>query len=135
MITHIISNGIVVNSICATVEEAAAAYPGMTCIAADGPGGIGWSWDGEALIPPAIEPQPVIVPTEITRWQALTVLNQAGLLDDVEAYISTLGRQAQIDFSAGSVWRRDWAWIPEAAEHFGWSDAMVDQMFIDAAKL
>ena len=58
MQTHIIENGVVVNTILATVEETQAAYPDATCI--DGAtGGIGWLWDGTVLsAPPAPEPAP-----------------------------------------------------------------------------
>lgn len=52
MITHIIENGVVVNSIVATVEEAQAAFPSAICIEAVS-GGIGWGFDGSALTPPA----------------------------------------------------------------------------------
>lgn len=135
MNTHIIENGIVTSTIVATVAEAQSAFPFTTCIEAT-EGGIGWSWDGEALIPPAIDPQPVTVPTEITRWQALTFLNQAGRLDAVEAYVGSLpDRQAQIDFSAASVWRRDWPWLGDAATALGWTGEQVDQMFIAASAL
>ena len=77
-----------------------------------------------------------LVPAEITRWQALTILNQAGLLDDVEAYVGDMtDHQAQIDFTAASVWRRDWSWLGQAAAALGLTSEQVDQMFIDASKL
>ena len=58
MQTHIIENGVVVNTILATVEETQAAYPNATCV--DGStGGIGWLWDGTVLsAPPVPEPEP-----------------------------------------------------------------------------
>ena len=51
--THIIENGVVVNTILATVAEAQAAYPQAVCV--DGAtGSIGWLWNGSALsAPPA----------------------------------------------------------------------------------
>ena len=55
--THIIDNGVVVNTILATVPEAQAAYPQAVCV--DGAtGGIGWLWDGESLTPPPAPPAP-----------------------------------------------------------------------------
>lgn len=58
MQTHIIEDGVVVNTILATTEEARAAYPSAVCI--DGSvGGIGWLWDGTTLsAPPVPEPAP-----------------------------------------------------------------------------
>jgi len=53
--THIIQNGVVVNTIVATLQEAQAAFPEATCI--DGSvGAIGWLWDGEALTAPPAPP-------------------------------------------------------------------------------
>ena len=49
--THIIIDGVVVNTIIATVAEAKAVYPDAVCIAAE-TGGIGWAWNGETLTPP-----------------------------------------------------------------------------------
>lgn len=137
MITHIIENGVVVNSIVASIAEAQEAFPAATCIEAT-IGGKGWLWDEDdyELRPPIIEPQPVTVPAEITRWQALTILNQSGRLDAVETYVGSLtDRQAQIDFSAASIWRRDWPWLGDAATALGWTSEQVDQMFIAAAAL
>lgn len=87
----------------------------------------------EMLEPPPPTP---VVPESITRWQALTILNQSGLLDAVEAYIGSLtDRQAQIDFSAASIWRRDWSWLEDAATALGLTGEQVDQMFIAASAL
>lgn len=54
MKTHIIIDGVVANTIMATVAEAQAAYPAATCIDGD-VGGIGWTWDGETLSPPHVD--------------------------------------------------------------------------------
>ena len=53
--THIIDNGVVVNTILATVAEAQAAYPQAVCIEAT-TGTIGWLWDGKALTAPPVQP-------------------------------------------------------------------------------
>lgn len=55
MRTHIIENGRVANTIMATGEEAQAAFPGAVCVDAALGGGIGWAWDGKALVPPAVD--------------------------------------------------------------------------------
>ncbi len=56
MKTQIIQNGVVVNTIVASVIEAQAAFPEATCIEATA-GGIGWLWDGETLTAPPAMPQ------------------------------------------------------------------------------
>ena len=81
-------------------------------------------------------PPAPVVPESITRWQALTFLNRAGLIDSVEAYVESLmDRQAKIDFTAASIWRRDWSWLGEAATELGWTSEQIDQMFIAASAL
>lgn len=74
MQTHIIENGVVVNTILATVAEAQAAYPDATCI--DGAtGGIGWLWDGTTLTAPP--PAPVSI--EALKAAKNTEINAARL--------------------------------------------------------
>lgn len=134
MRVHIIIDGRVDNTVAVeSVQVAADLYPEAVCIEATA-GDVGWIWDGEALSEPLPSSPPI--PSEITRWQALTFLNQSGHLDAVEAYVGSLtDRQAQIDFSAASVWRRDWPWLGDAAIALGWTSSQVDQMFIAAAAL
>lgn len=55
MAVHIIENGIVTNTIVATVDEALAAFPMLTCIDATIGGSIGESWDGVKFTPPPID--------------------------------------------------------------------------------
>lgn len=130
MRAHVIDNGVVTN----TIEvESLDFLPGL--IDASMGGAIGDSWDGESFTQPP-DPQQIIVPEAITRWQALTILNQSGLLDAAEAYVGSLtDRQAQIDFTAASVWRRDWFWLDDAATALGLTGEQVDQMFIAASAL
>jgi hypothetical protein len=52
-VAHIVVDGVVVNSIAATLAEAQAAHPEAACLdAADYAGGIGWTWDGTTLSEP-----------------------------------------------------------------------------------
>ena len=58
MKTHIIENGVVVNTIVSSIEDAQAAYPSAICIdAQQHPGAIGWEWDGQKLS--EVYPEPV----------------------------------------------------------------------------
>lgn len=67
MQTHIIVNGVVVNSIIATVAEAQAVYPDAVCISAD-TGAIGWLWDGESLTPP---PPGQLAERQVAAWERI----------------------------------------------------------------
>ena len=72
---HIIQNGIVANTIMATLSEAQAAYPDATCIDAT-EGGIGWSYDGNTLTPPAEPPKtPEQLREEAKAARAIAVNN------------------------------------------------------------
>lgn len=73
--THIIENGVVVNTILATVTDAQAAYPQAVCI--DGSsGGIGWLWDGTTLsAQPARQKTPDQLREEAKAARAIAVDN------------------------------------------------------------
>ena len=135
MQTHIIENGVVVNTILATVAEAKAAYPDATCI--DGAtGGIGWLWDGQTLTPPPAPPDPEpAIPTSVTMRQARLALLSVGLLDDVEAAVAAAGRAAQIEWEYATEVRRDHPLIAAVQQAQGMADTDIDNLFIEAAKL
>ena len=51
--THLIENGVIVNTIIATVSEAEAAFPNLTAVDAElHPGAIGDGWNGSAVVKP-----------------------------------------------------------------------------------
>jgi hypothetical protein len=55
MLTHIIYNGVCINSICASVTDAQQIYPDLICL--DGEiyiGGIGYTWNGVNFIGPSV---------------------------------------------------------------------------------
>lgn len=134
MTTHIIQNGVVVNTIVATVQEAQAAFPDATCIEAT-TGGIGWLWDGSALSAPAAPPVVVTVPSSVTMRQACRALESAGLLDDVEAIVATLPRVYQIDWERASEVDRTNPLVEMVRQQQGMTDAQIDAIFIAAATL
>ena len=66
---HIIENGVVVNTIVATLAEATEAFPGAVCIESE-TGGIGWLWDGEALMPPHVPLAP-LAERQAAAWERI----------------------------------------------------------------
>lgn len=132
MTTHIIENNIVVNTIVATLEEAQVAYPDAICLDADQhPGGIGWTWDGEQLVPPPAPPAPV--PQSCTRRQGRLALLQNDLLDDVEDAIAAIPdpaqrRAAQIEYEA-DTWDRGNAFLQGMWQQLGGSEEGLDDLF------
>jgi hypothetical protein len=84
MKTHIIQDGIVINTIIASPEEAEHAFPDAFCVEATD-GGIGWSYvNGEFVdLRPAPEPAPAPLPP--TKEELLAQLQA------LQAQISSLG--------------------------------------------
>lgn len=89
--------------------------------------------ENDSLMP---APVPVVdVPKEVTMRQAELALLDAGLLDDVEDFIATLSREAQITWRRSSTVQRSNPLIAVVANAKGMTAAQVDQLFITAAGL
>ena len=134
MTTHIIKNGVVVNTIVATLQEAQSAFPDATCVEAT-TGGIGWLWDGSALSAPAAPPAVVTVPASVTMRQARLALLGAGLLDTVQIAIAGAGPAAAIEWEYAGDVQRAAGLVPAMATALGMTDAQIDALFIAAADL
>lgn len=133
--THIIENGVVVNTIMATVPEAQAAYPQAVCIEATS-GSIGWLWDGATLTaPPAPPAPPKPIPTSVTMRQARLALLAVDLLDDVEAAVAAAGRAAQIEWEYATDVQRSHPLIAAVQAAKGLSNADVDALFVAASEM
>lgn len=141
MKTHIIEDGVVINTIIATVAEAEAAYPDAVCIDAEQhAGGVGWLWDGHALTPPPPPPAPQLpVPAHCTRRQGQLMLLSLGLLDDAEAAIAAIAdpverRAAQVEYDA-DTWERSNAFLSGLWVQLGGTSASLDDVFRTAVTL
>ncbi len=77
------------------------------------------------------------VPHEITAYQARIALLDAGLLDDIDAQMSSLevAPAAKIAWEYATVWLRDSVFIAELAPALGLSGAQIDALFIAAAQV
>lgn len=128
MKAHIIENGLVVN----TIEVDSLDFlPNLI----DGSiGGIGWRYIGGHLIPPEIEVPTFTVPTSITPRQARLKLLEVGLLDELEAIITT-NRAWQIEWEYATEVKRDSPLIDAVATQAGLTSEQVDAMFTEASKL
>ena len=137
MQTHIITGGVVVNTIMATVAEAQAAFPDAICIDAT-EGGIGWAWDGTVLTaPPA---PPAAIPSEVSMAQARKALVLAGVdLAGISAIFAAMptpqGALAAIDWEFASVVHRDNPLVQAVAQARGMTASQVDDLFTLAATL
>ena len=75
------------------------------------------------------------VPQQVTMRQARLALLSAGLLDDVEAVISAAGRAAQLEWEYASVVDRSNPAVAAVQQQQGMTDAQIDDLFREAAKL
>ena len=75
------------------------------------------------------------VPQQVTMRQARLELLTRALLDDVEAVITAAGREAQIQWEYASVVERSNPVIAIVQQQQGMTDAQIDDLFREAAKL
>ena len=75
------------------------------------------------------------VPQQVTMRQARLELLKRELLDDVEAVIAAAGREAQIQWEYASVVERSNQVIALVQQQQGMTDAQIDDLFREAAKL
>jgi hypothetical protein len=78
---------------------------------------------------------PLVHPLTCSAAQGRLALLQAGLLDDVEAWVATQDRVVQIEYEARNEWRRDWPLVIDAAGELGLTDAQLDDLFTLAMTL
>lgn len=93
-------------------------------------------WSVVDLSPEQIEAaRKARVPTVLTIRQAKLVLHAAGLLDDVDAAVAAADRATQIDWEYATEIHRDWPTLVAMATALGMTDAQLDDLFIEGAKL
>lgn len=75
------------------------------------------------------------VPQQVTMRQARLALLNAGLLDDVEVVIAAAGREAQLEWEYAAVVDRSNPAIAAVQQQEDLTDAQIDDLFREAAKL
>lgn len=129
----IVENGIVINTAVAVepIAENWVADPSDAVAPGD-------TWDGTQFVRPVMpEPEPV-VPESVTRAQGKAALIQADLMPGVLAFVSSIADPkdralAEVTMNDTDVWRRDNAFLTNAAHSLGLSDAQIDELFVTAA--
>ncbi len=120
--------GVVINVI-EVSESAIPNWAGSFLPAGDA--GPGWLWDGETFAPPAPEPMPV--PEQVSRFQAMAALSAAGLLASAEAAVTTAGGLTLLAWDEALYFRRDSAVIAAMAAALELTTEQVDDLFRAAA--
>lgn len=85
-------------------------------------------------------PQPApTIPQRVTMRQARLVLDDAGLLDAIDATIAALPqphrRRAEIEWEFSQEVQRHNGFVSQLAPALGLSDAQIDALFVAAAQL
>ena len=75
------------------------------------------------------------VPSQVTIRQARLELLKRGLLDEVEAVITAAGRAAQLEWEYAAVVERTNPAVAAVQQQQGLTDAQIDDLFREAAKL
>lgn len=75
------------------------------------------------------------VPQQVTMRQARLALLSAGLLDDVEMVIAAAGRAAQLEWEYAAVLDRSNPAVAIVQQQKALTDAQIDDLFREAAKL
>ena len=75
------------------------------------------------------------VPQQVTMRQARLALLSAGLLDDVEMVIAAAGRAAQLEWEFAAVVDRSNPAVAAVQQQEALTDAQIDDLFREAAKL
>ena len=75
------------------------------------------------------------VPQQVTMRQARLALLSVGLLDDVEMVIAAAGREAQLEWEYAAVVERSNPAVAAVQQQESLTDAQIDDLFREAAKL
>ncbi len=75
------------------------------------------------------------IPQIVTARQARLAINTAGLLDNIDAALATMPRDAQIEWQFASEISRGSPLIAGVASGLGLDKAAIDALFAQAAKL
>ena len=75
------------------------------------------------------------VPQQVTMRQARLALLSAGLLDDVEMVVAAAGRAAQLEWEYAAVVERSNPAVAAVQQQESLTDAQIDDLFREAAKL
>lgn len=76
---------------------------------------------------PVVEPDP---PLSLSSARALIALEQAGLLDDLEAWIATQPRTTQIAFERAQEFRSDSPLLVAGATALGLTEGQLRALFV-----
>jgi hypothetical protein len=78
---------------------------------------------------------PPPVPQSVSIREACQALEEAGMLDDIEAAIAAAPRTVQIDWQRATSVDRNWPTLLAIQSAMGLTDEQIDALFIRASQL
>jgi len=126
----VVQNGVVLSHF--TTDQPREAFPDIADMLVDAPAEVrdGMLYQDGQFVDPA-----PTVPSEVSMRQARLALLGAGLLDQVDAAMSSMPRAARIEWEFATTVQRRYGMVDQLAAAFGWTDEMVDALFIQAGQL
>lgn len=96
---------------------------------------VGWVKNAQGgFEAPLVQPAPI--PAEVTVFQGCAALQQAGILDEVEAYFAaTTDPFEKLVWQKMTAFRRDSPLMANVGAMFGLTDAQIDDLFRFAATI
>lgn len=88
------------------------------------------AWDAPEVAPQIA--QPVEVPQSVSRFQAMVVLYEAGLLNSINAYMKTADPIKRLAWENAQEFVRSSAMVADVAQIFNLTDDQIDALFIQA---
>lgn len=92
-------------------------------------------WTQEEIAADAEAKRIAAIPASVSMRQACLALENAGILDDVEALVATLPRPYQIEWQRASTVERTNQLVEVVRQQQGMTVQQIDDMFIQAATL
>lgn len=135
MRAHVIENGIIINTV--IVNDLNSLHD---IISAEFGGNIGDSVNEEGFVSPAVEPEQLKIPYQVTMRQARLALLKRNLLDTIERTIldiddEELRKEILIEWEYALDVRRDWPALNIIVNLLEWESSFIDELFIQASKL
>lgn len=98
---------------------------------------LNWRFEQSEFLPPLPVDPVLLVPQQVTRYQARAALYKAGLLDDVEGFMALpdTDRLLVLAWQDAQTFKRHSPMVVDLGKVLGLTAAQIDELFIAAAAI